>query len=325
MQTYFSSENSLQKPQSSVPAAQSIQSQPTNSAPTAKPISTANKGGIRGLSDFSKQDADDGSDSEEEKVNWFTGGEKSGMVVQAPKKKDRNEALDDLINVAKQSGAKTMEEYHADQNKPFSGQGARLGSTNAPSMSPSTRKQEDRKKIILWKNGFQFDDGPIRDYNDPKNAAFLDSIKKGTIPQEIRSLGNDILIELQDSRSEDYKEPPKVIAPFSGSGHTLGSSSQPTSQTTWSAPSSTTINPVQVDESQPTTSVQIRCSDGSRLVGKFNHTHSIKDIRRFIDSSKGTQGNYDLFFSFPQKLIADESQTISAAGLANSVVIQKSK
>lgn len=34
------------------------------------------------------------------------------------------------------------------------------------------------------------------------------------------------------------------------------------------------------DESQPTTSIQLRLADGSRMVAKFNLTHTVADIRR---------------------------------------------
>ena len=39
---------------------------------------------------------------------------------------------------------------------------------------------------------------------------------------------------------------------------------------------------IPVDSSQPITQIQIRLADGSRLVGKFNHTHTVGDIKRFI-------------------------------------------
>lgn len=34
------------------------------------------------------------------------------------------------------------------------------------------------------------------------------------------------------------------------------------------------------DETQPTTSIQIRLSDGSRVVARFNYSHTVRDIRR---------------------------------------------
>lgn len=42
------------------------------------------------------------------------------------------------------------------------------------------------------------------------------------------------------------------------------------------------IKKLNVDASQPTTSIQIRLADGSRLSGQFNLSHSVQDIRTFI-------------------------------------------
>lgn len=39
---------------------------------------------------------------------------------------------------------------------------------------------------------------------------------------------------------------------------------------------------VSVDQSTPTTSVQIRLADGSRIVATLNQTHTIADLRRYI-------------------------------------------
>lgn len=52
------------------------------------------------------------------------------------------------------------------------------------------------------------------------------------------------------------------------------------------APPPSTASPGSVvwegaDESQPTTSIQLRLADGSRMVAKFNLTHTVADIRRW--------------------------------------------
>jgi len=39
---------------------------------------------------------------------------------------------------------------------------------------------------------------------------------------------------------------------------------------------------VSVNASEPTTSVQIRLADGSRLIGTFNQSHTIADLRTYI-------------------------------------------
>ncbi len=39
-------------------------------------------------------------------------------------------------------------------------------------------------------------------------------------------------------------------------------------------------------ESEPTTSLQLRLPDGSRMVARFNHTHTLRDVRRFVRASR---------------------------------------
>ena len=95
-------------------------------------------------------------------------------------------------------------------------------------------------------------------------------------------------------RDEDYVEPekPKYVA-FSGSGRTLGSTSNDNNDNTTN--SSKNINEncgsgsnnnsggLVVDESLPTTSIQIRLSDGTRMIARFNQEiHTVGDIRNFI-------------------------------------------
>lgn len=80
-----------------------------------------------------------------------------------------------------------------------------------------------------------------------------------------------------------------------------------------------------MDESKPTTSVQLRMFDGSRMVAQFNTTHTLADVRRFIRSSRPDQSgvNFQLMTSFPQKVLEDNSQTLEAAELLNAVIIVK--
>lgn len=126
------------------------------------------------------------------------------------------------------------------------------------------------------------------------------------------------------------QEPEKRHVPFQGVGRTLGSSS--TSAAPEATVSATPPNAAQapsagmvVDQSLPSTSIQLRLADGTRLISHFNYHHTVSDIRAFIDASRpGAQQNYQLqMMGFPPKILADETQTIEQAGLANSVVIQK--
>lgn len=41
---------------------------------------------------------------------------------------------------------------------------------------------------------------------------------------------------------------------------------------------------LKVDSSAPTTNLQIRLSDGSRLAGQFNLTHTVADIYSYVQT-----------------------------------------
>jgi UBX domain-containing protein 1 len=118
-------------------------------------------------------------------------------------------------------------------------------------------------------------------------------------------------VDLQVARrlEEDYRPPPKKPAqPFSGSGNRLGSPApnfSPAAPTPSVAPvprSAVTPTPAfEVDTSQPVTSIQFRLGNGERsvvliivndqysdhrhrLVGRFNHSHSVAELRNYINA-----------------------------------------
>jgi UBX domain-containing protein 1 len=129
------------------------------------------------------------------------------------------------------------------------------------------------------------------------------------------------------------QEPEKPKVPFQGVGRALGSTSTPTGP----AASEPTVavaslkaapHPTPdlvIDSSSPTTLIQLRLADGTRMVPRFNLNHNIRDIRAFIEASRpGGASNYQLqIMGFPPKLLTDLDQTIEEAGIASSVVIQK--
>ncbi|OAD00740.1 hypothetical protein MUCCIDRAFT_146707, partial [Mucor lusitanicus CBS 277.49] len=82
-------------------------------------------------------------------------------------------------------------------------------------------------------------------------------------------------------------------------------------------PSSSNATAPTVDESQPTTNIQIRLGDGSKMIAKLNHTHTIADIRQYIEAP------YILQTTFPVKELQDNNQSIKEAGLLNSVIVQR--
>uniref|UniRef100_H2Z6V6 SEP domain-containing protein n=1 Tax=Ciona savignyi TaxID=51511 RepID=H2Z6V6_CIOSA len=182
------------------------------------------------------KNANQGSSDEEEGQRYYAGGsEHSGeLIVGPPRKKNSNDQIKDLFKQAKDHGAETVEAagHKAEgstKKKYFQGGGYKLGETEESSeFVPGQVDQEEPGPVNvvlrLWSNGFTVDDGPLRDFNDPNNAEFLQSVKKGQIPRELirNAHGGEVHVDMEDHRQEEYKAPKKKIKPFSGQGHMLG-------------------------------------------------------------------------------------------------------
>ncbi|KAK4588465.1 hypothetical protein RGQ29_019455 [Quercus rubra] len=294
---------------------------------SAKP-STSRAGGVRTLSDLNRPTADSDSDSDGPQ-EYYTGGEKSGMLVQDPNKAND---VDAIFNQARQLGAVEgpVEQLGpASSSRSFAGTG-RLLSGETVQAAPQ-QPESVVHNIVFWSNGFTVNDGPLRSLDDPENASFLESIRKSECPKELEPADRRASVHVNlIRRNEKCPEPEKRHVPFQGVGRTLGSSSTPaaTEPTVASIPLNTAPTPsmgLVVDQTMPSTSVQLRLADGTRMVAHFNYHHTINDIRSFIDASRpGSARNYQLqMMEFPPKVLSDQAQTIEQAGLANSVVIQK--
>ena len=120
-------------------------------------------------------------------------------------------------------------------------------------------------------------------------------------------------------------------APFQGKGNVLGCA-QPDAPALPPAGNDTANEEkaaatAKVDTDKPTTNVQVRLADGSRLVVRLNHGHSVGDLRRYI---RRARPQYDgvsflLLTTFPSQELADDSQTLAAAGLLGAAVMQRIK
>ncbi|ORZ08372.1 hypothetical protein BCR42DRAFT_144327 [Absidia repens] len=246
---------------------------------------------IRTLNDVAPRDTESGNQAQ----NFFAGGEKSGMLVQDPSKQSKSKSLVEEILKKAAAGGSTTEGSDAERHSTpsyFTGSGHTLGSEEDPSVTVNDTAVEEDESMIpvtrhltFWRNGYSVDDGPLLRYDDPANAAMLNAINSGRAPLSLLNVhhGQPVDVKVSKRQDEDYippaKAPPK---PFEGSGNRLGSSSSSpsTAITTASMPPT---EPFEIDASQPTTSVQIRLSDGSRLVKKFNLTHTVNDLRHYID------------------------------------------
>ncbi|XP_017776797.1 PREDICTED: NSFL1 cofactor p47 [Nicrophorus vespilloides] len=270
------------------------------------------------------------SDEEEDGQAFYAGGsEHSGQQVLGPKKKD---IVADMFKSVKEHGVEVLDNQ-ASGSSAFRGTGYKLGQTSDDTETvpgapvPSKPVQVTLK---LWKEGFSIDDGALRMYTDPANQEFLTSVRRGEIPTELRRDVSEVHVSMEDHRMETFAKKSERFSrkAFSGQGHTLGSPTPPTI----GAPLDEDRNVnesharenLHVDSNQPTTNLQIRLADGTRLVGQFNHQHTIEQIRSFIVTARPQyeMRSFALLTSFPPKELQDK-QTIVDAGILNSAIIQK--
>lgn len=76
-----------------------------------------------------------------------------------------------------------------------------------------------------------------------------------------------------------------------------------------------------VDESQPVAQIQVRLANGGRLLARLNHTHTVADLRTFIDASHPS-APYTLHTTFPTREL-EVGQGIGEGKLGGSVVVQR--
>ncbi|XP_011096003.1 plant UBX domain-containing protein 4 isoform X1 [Sesamum indicum] len=287
-----------------------------------KKPSTSRIRGIRTLSDLNRRSVHD-SDVPQEN---YTGGEKSGMLVQDPSEGDD---VDAIFDQARQLGAvqgPLQDIRPSSGSKGFTGRGRLLTGEPVPNQQPESVVHN----IVFWRNGFTVNDGPLRRLDDPGNAPFLESIRKSECPKELEPADRRSSVHVNLIRREENCPEPEIRhVPFQGVGRTLGGSSATESgpETTIAAPTNSAPSPstsLVVDASLPSTTIQLRMADGTPMVAHFNHHHTIADIRSFIDASRpGGSTSYQLqSVGFPPKVLSDLTQTVQQAGLLNSVLLE---
>nr|XP_048275867.1 UBX domain-containing protein 2B [Myodes glareolus] len=266
----------------------------------------------------------------------YSGEQECGVHIAQP---PPGNIVNDLFREAREHGAVPLSEATRsssdDKAKSFTGGGYRLGSSfckQSEYIYGENQLQDVQILLKLWSNGFSLDDGELRPYSDPTNAQFLESVKRGEIPLELQRLvhGSQVNLDMEDHQDQEYIKPRLRFKAFSGEGQKLGSLT-PEIVSTPSSPEEedkSILNAaVLIDDSVPTTKVQIRLADGSRLIQRFNSTHRVLDVRDFIIQSRPEFATTDfiLVTSFPSKELTDESQTLQEADILNTVILQQLK
>ena len=123
------------------------------------------------------------------------------LQILGPPKKKGADFVSEMFKRARESGAEAVEGSSSSGapgssrggggGAAFRGTAFKLGSDETPSESVAdpraARRQAEPREFTLkmWQNGFSIDDGELRDYNDPRNRAFLASVMSGRIPEEL--------------------------------------------------------------------------------------------------------------------------------------------
>jgi len=219
--------------------------------------------------------------------------------------------------------------------KPFKGAGYVLGdSTPCPSDTTEGPPEPVEISLRLWQSGFTIDDGPLRPYAEQQNKEFLDTVRRGEIPMELHNQtkgGGEIELKLEDHSHEEHVARKPKVAAFGGSGMRLGNITPVVTNPTAVISNEETIanaqKSVNLDDSKPVTSLQIRLADGFRLTMQANHSHSVGDIRRYIVEARPEYATavFSLMTSFPPKELTDDNATLEEANLINAVIVQRLK
>jgi UBX domain-containing protein 1 len=310
-----------------------------------------------------RDDDGDDEDGEGKPEEYYAGGEKSGIAVMNPNqgkgKSDSGKALRDSVFDSVKDKAISKDEYERTKSGPFAGSARMLGSSGAPSILTNKPLHEEIFHVIvhMYEDGFTVQypdmdpaDCELRNYADPSAQEFLKSLEQQKVPREMFPKAGSRKADIELMKTETkYERPKRTFKAFKGTGQLLSGSSNgqqhspPGSSTAATYPSLQPVpvgstKPVvsgrssqvpfklDVDSSKPTTQIAVRCIDGSRLVGIFNLTHTVKDIYSWVSSEgKGPLASFSLATSFPRKVLDDSSLTIAAAGLQNASLNQSAK
>lgn len=233
----------------------------------------------------------------------------SGLAVQNPNDARRppggegeDDLVSDILRQASDNGPTEPEPQKA--SHAWGSVGHTLGSDEVESVQVGEEEEEEngetqQRTLTFWREGFSIEDGPLHRYDAPGNRDLLQAIQAGRAPMSLFDVNFDqpLQIVVQQRTNESYTPPPKAFRSFEGSGNRLGSitpefsgantpirsstaSPAPAAAPSASAPAPAKIN---VDTSKPTTNVQIRLGDGSRLVARVNLDHTVGDLRNYIN------------------------------------------
>ena len=334
--------------------------QPAQASSSTNPNPARQRRGQMTIDDLKKITSEmEGEGDDDKPQDMFAGGEKSGLAVQNPDQAGSS-STDHFKNIMRQAQQNrerpeaSQPESEPPQRSNFRGPAQTLGGEGEesrriedPLARMRERQNQQRERVSrvmhLWADGVSIDDGPLFRFDDPANQGMMEEINRGRAPLGLLDVAPDqeVDLNLEPHKDENYVQPKKKYKPFGGSGQRLGSptpgteasssaapaAARPAASTSTSAPTNTDAAKPNVDESAPTLQLQIRLGDGSRLQSRFNTTHTIGDVYDFVNraSVESTQRSYALMTTFPSKELSDKSVVLGDMSdfKRGGVVVQK--
>ncbi|XP_073994176.1 NSFL1 cofactor p47-like isoform X1 [Rhodnius prolixus] len=276
------------------------------------------------------------SDEEEGQAYYAGGSEHSGQQVVGPWRPP-NEIITDLFRSLRDQGGVESISHEPGGPQFFTGQGYRLGRTlddpnvTNPNGAVAASATPNHREVIvrLWRDGFSVDNGALRSYNDPHEREFLARIRQGHVPAELypQAESGAVHLSLEDHRHENYVAPATTPTYFTGKGHKLGSAISKVTEEQHDKEVES-IHPsvarsVRVDESLPTTTVQIRLPGGDKIQVVLNHDHTVGDLRATIMEQRPDLqlGSFTLMTTFPSRELKDDNVSLKNADVLNSSLL----
>lgn len=206
--------------------------------------------------------------------------------------------------------------------------------------------------IRFYSNGFTVGDGDLRRFEE--NREFIESVKRGEVPPELRPANTNgrqvqvgstlrrrslicrcLQVRLEDHSKEEYKRVVPEFQSFSGAGHAVGlPGASKAAQATgpMAVPESLDVNRLQElaakrlrTSSTSSTTIRLRLPDISTPLSiPIDLNRTLADVRKFLNEHvPSLQTNTFEFMQPPSTRISreEERRKIRDAQLANSTLI----
>lgn len=289
---------------------------------------------IHGLS-FNKNEKK--ADQEE----FFGGGHTSGTAVWRPTNGPQREGAASPSPAASSASSSSSSDPQPADLRQI------IQQARSAAASGSSNAGEDRNigLITIYSNGFILGSGEFRDIKDRRNAQFIESLKKGEVPDELEAMcrsewgpaADAVRVNLVDKSNEAY-QPPKPKFNFATSkGQQLQTNTNTSNTATANSiqSSSITAQIFSVDQSQPTTVIQIVLADRRKVKATFNATTTIQQLYAHVKalansqttntaaSSSASAPAFELVSGFPPRPLSQPQQTLKEAGLMGASITQQ--